>query len=95
MKACKYDIHMDNMEISRRNKLFNFSIITRIPNHLTHKVYTGSCDINETEHGSSPCTFDNPFANVKGLFLRTSTRTMLYINSSLLKISLLLSMPMV
>ena len=44
------------------------------------KVYTGYCGTSEIEHGLSACTVGNPLAKARGLSLRTSAQTMLYLS---------------
>ena len=44
------------------------------------KVYTGYCGTSEIEHGLCVCTVDNPLAKARGLSLRTSAQTMLYLS---------------
>ena len=44
------------------------------------KVYTGYCGTSEIEHGLCACTVDNPLAKARGLSLRTSAQTMLYLS---------------
>ena len=44
------------------------------------KVYTGYCGTSEIDHGLCACTIDNPLAKARGLSLRTSAQTMLYLS---------------
>ena len=44
------------------------------------KVYTGYRGTSEIEHGLCACTVANPLVKARGLSLRTSAQTMLYLS---------------